>query len=88
MGMEAGAVTLRYITYEVDSKVSILLFPDTVEHAHICRSMQVSTHCVIGAGLVNMEDMTCYGESFSIDAQATARCTEILRAAVSPRSRG
>jgi hypothetical protein len=45
------------------------------------RTLNVDMSEVIGAGFVDMEEMTCIGESVSIEAKATTQCTSILRSA-------
>lgn len=80
MASEVCGMGMRYITYQGKQEDCILMFPDSMEHAQVLRLMNIDMHTVHGAGYVNLQTLTCYGGSVSIDADSTERCTRILRA--------
>lgn len=77
---------MKYITFQTIKSADIIIFPINIEHAQMFRMISDSDFWhldqgnLIGAGFVNFESMTCYGESVSIDTASTERCTSILRA--------
>lgn len=72
-------MAMKYICYDGKYHATIVMFSNSMEHAEMYRSLNLEPHQIFGAGFVDFETMTCYGQSVSIDAMSSQTCTNTLR---------
>jgi hypothetical protein len=61
---------MKYITFEGPYHQEIVIFANSVKHDQMLYKLGINREDVLGAGFIDFETNTCYGESIGLGIKA------------------